>query len=226
MTINDWYPKRLTDLIPWHANFATEAAANGSTLNLTAGALAQIPIDRDNVALVVNYSDAVNAFALEVTAFRDSMLRGDPLGPLPTAPVAPATLVLAVGSLPGIEARTRDFAARIKAAAAYTPAIGAAYGIVGAASPFGTPTLTLTPVLGSEVKIKIGKAGYSVLVVDSRRNGGAWEQIGISQTAVFVDARPPLTVGQPEQREYRAQGMVQNSRDGSPSDVAVIVTTP
>jgi hypothetical protein len=226
MANSDWYPKRLTDLIPWHANFAVEAAATGATLNLTAGALAQIPIDRDNVALVVNYVDAVNSFAQEATAFRDNVLRGNQLGPMPVAPVAPATLVPAVGSLPGIEARTRDYAARIKAAAAYTPALGEAYGIVGTASPYGTPTVSASSQIGSEVKLKIGKAGYLVLVVDSRRNGGAWEQIGISQTAVFLDTRAPLVAGQPEQREYRVQGMVQNARDGSPSDTVSIVTTP
>ena len=44
--------------------------------------------------------------------------------------------------------------------------------------------------------------------------------------AVFVDSRPPLVVGQPEQREYRVQGIVKNARSGSLSDVVSVVTVP
>ncbi|MEX2242251.1 MAG: hypothetical protein WD716_00230 [Fimbriimonadaceae bacterium] len=56
------------------------------------------------------------------------------------------------------------------------------------------------------------------------RNGGDWEQIGFSSRAVFVDVRPPLVLGQPEQREYRAQGIVGNTRTGDLSDLASVVT--
>jgi hypothetical protein len=53
-----------------------------------------------------------------------------------------------------------------------------------------------------------------------------WEQVGFSQRAVYLDTRPPLVAGQPEQREYRVQGSVKNSRTGSLSDVASVVTVP
>lgn len=227
MANSDWYPTRASDLVAWHANFAVEAAATGATLGLTAGNLTQIPVDSTNVALVVNYSEAVDAFRQEVTAFKNNVLNGDPLAAMPVAPVAPATLAPGVGSLPGIQARTRDFAARIKASANYTTAIGEAYGIVApSGSGFGTPTVVGAAQIGSQVKLKIGKAGYSVLAVDSRRGGGGWEQIGVSQTATFTDSRAPLAAGQPEQREYRVQGLVNNARDGSPSDIATVVTVP
>ena len=222
----DYYPTRLTDLISWHANFAVEAAATGTTLGLTAGNVTQTDTDSDTVALVVNYSEAVDAFRQEVTDFRDSVLRGDPLAPIPVAPVAPATLSLALGALPGIEARTRAFATTIKASPNFTPAIGEAYGIVGTSPVQGTPTLAVTSLTGSQVRLRIGKAGFSVLAVDSRRGGGSWEQIGVSQTAEFIDTRAPLVPGQPEQREYRVQGMLNNARTGDPSDIVSVVTTP
>ena len=44
--------------------------------------------------------------------------------------------------------------------------------------------------------------------------------------AVFVDSRPPLVVGQPEQREYRVQGILKNARTGELSDTVVAVTVP
>jgi hypothetical protein len=65
-----------------------------------------------------------------------------------------------------------------------------------------------------------------VLAVDSRRGGGSWEPIGVSQTAEYIDARAPLVSGQPEQREYRVQGMENNARVGATSAIASAVTVP
>ncbi|MEX2244712.1 MAG: hypothetical protein WD716_12815 [Fimbriimonadaceae bacterium] len=222
----DYYPTRLTDLIPWHANFAVEATASGTTHGLTAGEVTQAGEDSNTVALLVNYSEAVDQFRQEVTEFRDAVLRGDPLLQKPTAPVAPATLTLGLAALPGIEARTREFSTRIKASSTYTTAVGEAYGIVGTSPAQGTPSVAASPLTGSQVRLRIGKSGFSVLAVDSRRGGGAWEQIGVSQTAEFIDTRAPLVAGQPEQREYRVQGMLNNARTGDPSDIVSVVTTP
>lgn len=60
----------------------------------------------------------------------------------------------------------------------------------------------------------------------SLRAGGNWEQIGIAQVAEFIDQRAPLTAGQPEQREYRAQGMQGNNRVGALSGTVSAVTVP
>lgn len=47
-----------------------------------------------------------------------------------------------------------------------------------------------------------------------------------TQSAEYIDNRAPLTAGQPEQREYRAQGMVSNNRVGALSPVVNAVTVP
>jgi len=41
-----------------------------------------------------------------------------------------------------------------------------------------------------------------------------------------MDTRPPLVLGQPEQREWRVQGLLKNSRTGSLSDAVSVVTVP
>jgi len=227
MAAQHWYPTRLSELPAWHANFNTEAAASGTTLNLTAGEVTQIGEDATTVQLVVNYIDAVEAFRQEVTAFKDAVLAGDPLAAMPAAPVAPATLSFDLGALPGIEERTRGFVGTIKGAGSYTTAIGEAYGIIGASGALATPELKAAAVPGtSNVTLRIAKGGYSVIAIDMRRGGGDWTQIGVSQTAVFTDMTPALVSGQPEQREYRAQGMVQNARVGDLSTVVSVVTVP
>jgi hypothetical protein len=227
MAAQHWYPTRLSELPAWHANFDTEATATGTTHNLTAGQVNQIGEDATTVALVVTYLEAVEAFRQEVTAYKDAVLAGDPLLPMPPAPVAPATLVMAIAALPGIEERTRGFVATIKGSGNYTQAVGEAYGIVGASGTLVTPELKVSSLPGtSNVVLRIAKGGYSVVAIDMRRGGGDWVQIGISQTATFTDTTPPLVPGQPETREYRAQGMLNNARVGDLSAVQSVVTTP
>lgn len=155
-------------------------------------------------------------------------ISGDPNVAMPAEPTQPALTIPAEAFLPGIQARTRAFANVIKADADYTPAVGEDYGIVApAAGGPGTPALKAFAVPGSSsVTLKISKAGHSVIAIDLRRGGGAWEQIGVSQTATFTDSTAALSAGQPETREYRAQGMSGNSRVGDLSAVVSVVTTP
>lgn len=227
MSNPDWYPTRRADRPAWHANFNTEAAASGTTLGLGATEITQIGDDAVTVGQLVDYADAIDAFRQEVTAFVANMLEGDPLGPQPAEPASPANITLAVDALPGIEARTRQYAAIIKASLNYTAAIGEAYGIVAASGGLATPALKATAMPGtSDVTLKIAKGGYSVIAIDMRRGGGDWTQIGVSQLATFTDTTAALVPGQPETREYRAQGMVANARTGDLSPTVSVVTTP
>lgn len=223
----DYYPSRVADRVAWHANFSAEAVATGTTLGLNAAAVTQIPIDASTVALVVNYSEQAEAFRQEVTAFRDNLLNGDPLAPMPVSPAMSAAPTFDIDALPGIEARTRGYVAIIKASPNYTQAIGEAYGIVPAASELQTPSLKGAAVPGtSNVALKIGKGGHPATAIDMQRNGGGWSEIGRPLTASFTDTTAPLVAGQPEQRSYRAQGVVGNDRVGDMSDTVTLVTTP
>lgn len=223
----DWYPVRLADRVPWHANFALQAAASGTSHGLIAAQVTQIGVDSTLVAQLVNYAETVASFAQSVTEFKNIMLEGAIGTPAPSIPTVPAALTLAVGTLPSVEARTRQYAALIRASVGYTDAIGEQYGLI--AIPGGgatTPSLVAAALSGAQVRLAISKAGYSVLAIDSRRGGGAWEQIGISMTAEYIDARALLVAGQPEVREYRAQGMENNARVGAMSPVVSAVAVP
>ena len=58
----DWYPATLAALIPWHANFAAQTTATGTTHGLSAGQVTQIATDSEVVEGTVNYLSAVDAF--------------------------------------------------------------------------------------------------------------------------------------------------------------------
>jgi hypothetical protein len=225
----DWYPPKLADRIPWHANYNVNAQATGTTYGLSAGDKTDILNDAANVPLVVNFKEAVAAYAQAVTEWAAAILDG-PIGtafpPIPTAPTPPT---FALGSKPSIQPRTRVSGGVVKADADYTKEIGEAYGIVAPApGPLADPSIqTATPTPGtSQVVLGLFKGGYGVIAVDMRRAGGGWVQIGISQTATFTDTTPPLVAGQPEQREYRVQGMLNNARTGGLSATVSAVTVP
>jgi hypothetical protein len=223
----DFYPTRIADLIPWHSNFNIQAIATGVARGLAAAQVTQITADSAEVSVVVNYVELVASFAQAVTAYKDVILAGSATEPMPPVPTPPAAITVPVGALPGIEARTRLFASIIRAQPTYTAQIGELYGIVvPAAASQKTPSLVAQALTVSQVRLKIAKAGFAVLAVDSRRGGGEWEPIGVSQTAVYIDARAPLTAGQPELREYRCQGLQYNARVGAMSGVVSAVTIP
>ena len=228
MPTEHWYPSRLADRIPFHANFSTQATATGVADGLTAAQVTQIADDSATVALVVNYDQEVDTFSQGFTEFMRLMLDGTVDTPLPPVPAPPPALALGLGAQAAIQARTRVFAGILKAHSGYTAEKGELYGIVAPASTGpGDPSIaSATALLGSDVSLSIRKAGYDVLAVDMRRGGGPFIQIGVSQTANFLDTTDPLVAGQPEQREYRVQGMVANQRVGTVSPTVSAVTVP
>lgn len=223
----DWYPTRLAELVPFHANLSTQAAATGVARGLTVGQVSQIATDYAVVLSIVNYLALVDAYTQAVTEFKNIMLEGGLTEPLPPVPTPPAAFIIPAGGLAGIEARTRQYVGIIKAAVGYTAEIGELYGIIAPESDLpATPELSATALTASQVRIGVTKAGYDVIAIDSRRGGGAWEQIGVSMTKEYIDSRPPLEAGEPEQREYRAQGMENNLRVGAISAAVSAVTVP
>jgi hypothetical protein len=221
-----WYPDRQSELIAWHAAFAASVSAYSVALGLGAPLVTQVGVDAATVASVINYLEQAQNFANEVTAFKDQVLHGVINTPNPQIPNVPAVLSLGLGWLANIEARTRQLVAQIKANGAYTAQMGQDMGIVDGSAPSGNVTVVATALTQSQIDIRVGKGGYAVVVLESRRAGGAWELIATLTTAHYVDNRAPLVPGQPEQREYRAQGFENNQRVGALSPVVSAVTVP
>ena len=129
----------------------------------------------------------------------------------PTPPTLPAG---ADPVLPGALRRVFNLVQVIKSLPGYTEAIGLDLGIVGsevAPPPPGQidpPELTAMVIPGNAnqyVRLKFYKRGHEYAVIESRRGGGAWEQIAQSNKSPFVDERALLVPGQAEVREYRAR---------------------
>ena len=223
------YPSKLSEKITWHATFNQNCIDNAATFPdvLTVGNLAKILANKNFVVTLANYADDAKNFSQEAVAFRDNYF-GATLGtPAPAVPVAPATIVVAVGAVVGIDAFTRLIIGQLNAHPNMTDAIRAAMGIGPESRGLGSPSITsASPLGGSQVALRLKLFRYKAVAVDRRRGGGAWEQIGVSIAADFVDAAGPLAAGVSESREYRIQGIVANVRQGAISGSAFVATTP
>ena len=140
---------------------------------------------------------------------------------------AVGVIVLGLGWLPNIEDRTRQGVAQIKANSAFTQQMGEDMNIFGTTVPPGQVLVSSAQALsGSQVAITAYKAGFALVTLRSRRGGGSWETLAVMDTPNFLDNRPPLVPGQPEQREYTVQGYENQQNQGAVSPIVTAVTLP
>jgi hypothetical protein len=224
----DWYPTIEAQLIPWWNTLDTEANNYAAVMSniLTAAVLTEIGVGRDMVELVINFADEAKNFASEAVAYKDLILEAPLNTPLPAPPTVPVAPVIPAGALAGYEAWIRALVAQIKSHPNYTEAIGEAMGITAKAPGVGTPTVDPVALTQSQVQVNVGKAGYAMFALDRRINGGAWVEMDKYSNTPVIDQDPPLVPGQPEFREYRSQGVLNNARVGAYSAVAGVWTVP
>jgi hypothetical protein len=214
-----YYPPILAQRPEWHTNFAAKLALYGPALGLTT---AQVNNGvADNLYLAHGLGDwisAVREFGPAATgALRvlESGTGGDAFTftaftapPLPTLPSGVTEV------LPGALTRTFGLVQVIKGLPGYTEAMGLDMGIVGSElvppPPGDVPPPELTPTLipgdaNQYVRLKFFKRGHEYVVIQSRRGGGAWEELTQSNKSPYTDDRDLSVPGAAEVREYRAR---------------------
>ena len=222
----DWYPARGAERVPWHANFAAMCASEGAAFGLSPAQIAQAEADAEMLREAVAAMSGAIRYSQALAAYKRLMLDGPRNAAAIEPPAPPAGVSPPDGALPGIAARTRWTARYLRTRPGFSMALQERFGIASPeAAPVGRPSVEAFAEAGGDVRLRIGKAGFFALAVDSRRAGGPWELIGVSLRRVFVDERPGVS-GAPEVREYRVQGYAGNERVGETSDVASCVTLP
>jgi len=108
----------------------------------------------------------------------------------------------------GVLIRWRALVNHIKNHRNYDVADGIDLGIEAVETPAQqmTPTASFTTTNGFTVKGRVFKDGHEAYVVYSRRGEEAvFTKLGVFTRATFTDARPPLSPGEPESRQYQLQ---------------------
>lgn len=225
---NTWYPTSHAALPPFHTTFVLECNNNAATLAsvLIAGVLTQITTNKNTVTTAINALSQASNYASEVSAWAFIILEGPHGTGLPAAPAQPAAITTGLGAMAAIEDYTRRLVAQIKAHPNYTIAMGEAMGIEPGTASTGTPAVRPTALGGGHVQVDITKAGYDVVALDKRVNGGPWAPLAVVTTSPYFDTAGPLAPGVTQVNEYKAQGVVNNLRVGPESAPASIATTP
>lgn len=227
MAKDDWLPHREDELLPWFNNFNTKLAGYTVTLDLSPGDLTSVAADTAMVEFAINGVAIYKAEQREWVDFKDLELYGSPGLPTPAVPVAP-TLVPPTPVAPGLIGRTRALVARIKAHPNYTEVIGEDLGIIGAeqvGAGLVKPDGKAEALPKHEVRITFVKSGHDGVDVEGQRAAETeWSYLAFDGYSPYVDNRPPLVVGQPEERRYRLRYRDNDLPVGEYSDIFVVTT--
>ena len=225
MAKSDWLPNREDEMLPWFNNFNAKVPGYAVTLDLSVADLAVVADDTAMVAFAVNGVAIYKAEQKEWVDFKNLELYGPIGGPTPAAPTVPTVIVPTLVA-PGIIRRTRDLVLRIKAHPNYTEVIGEDLGIIGAevaAPDLVKPTGKAEALPNHEVRITFTKASHDGVDVESQRAAEtAWTYLAFDGFSPYVDNRPPLVAGQPEERRYRLRYRDSDVPVGDYSDVYVV----
>lgn len=130
-------------------NLALKLPDYATAFGITPAEVTSVTNDAAMFNYIIDMQEAYKTVKQDISKYKD-YLRDGPvgtaLGPLPVAPTLPAAPTLVAEA---IFTRIRNLAARIKAATAYTEAIGENLGIVGDEQVIDIPNLK--PVLGSRL---------------------------------------------------------------------------
>lgn len=238
-----YFPSRISLQVLWLANYADKITAYALILGFTAAQAAATVADARWLQYVFGaWLQDVRSFNASASAIVNQAMSGEPSAdplalpvftppPLPGATAAPQSFPAVVPVPPGAGDRIFAFVAEFKGKSGYTEAIGMDVGVEGTevTDDHPTPVFKLVVEQGPTcqcVDFSIFKYTHEGVVVQSRRGGGAWEDIGITTARTFEDVRPLLNPAQPEVREYRLRYWDRGIANGPWSEVLKATVAP
>lgn len=234
MSLQPFYPTRISDQVVWHDNLATELPSQASSLHQTPAFITDLIADNKSMSYTLGlYLTGARQVGQAATASVDDARFGNSGGapvvlaffPLPALPAG--TVLRPAGALNRI---FRDLAI-LKLDSGYTEAMGQLLRLIGAQDNTvqAQPKITLIVEQGPTcqcVRIPFSKYQHMGIYLEGRINGGAWEFIAVDTESPYIDARPLLVANTPEIREYRARFWDKGLPNGLWTDVARTTVSP
>lgn len=226
-----YYPSTESASIIWLTHFALKLAACAEQLKLSAEEVAATLSDiKFYVWYITTYYPAVQQAGLEATAYKNT-LANDATNALRPLPVMASYEDTPAVRPSGILSRLFNLIQRIKLSPGYSTAIGQDLGIIGTQTvdTHDYPGMTLEIQRNETqeyVVVKFTKYQHDAVTIESRRNNGKWENMGISLKKPWLDMRPMLMAGVPEVREYRIRWYNDATTSGEFSPVQKINVGP
>lgn len=223
-----WLPQTQGRRVIWIQNFKLKVAAHAAALGIPGPEVTAIVAALEAYVYAVSVGDQAKRFSKSSNTFKDNLWSGSGQvgAPPPPPTLAPPPPMPAAG----VARQLSRFVKRLKATPGYSTPIGKDLGIEPpdrVEREDRAPRFRLVAQPGSIVEVHWIKAGFSGVIVESRRGDSPlWEVIGRDFFAPFRDARPPLEAGKAEVRSYRLQYLRKDDPVGPQSNEAVISTMP
>ncbi|HKR05265.1 MAG TPA: hypothetical protein VJY62_11590 [Bacteroidia bacterium] len=221
-----YLPTRETERVTWLNNFAGKLGGYSATFGITAGEVTTVNDMAALYSYIINLIEQSKTFTQELTKFKNTLSVAPPgtsLGPLPvlTPAVAPALTQAGIFTFIG------GLVMRIKGTkGSYTPAIGEDLGIIGDETTFDAANYKTTlkgKSLPGNNEISFSKEGVDGINVYSHPVGStdpnAWEKLAFDSSSPYNDTRALANPGVPENRKYRARGVINDVEIGQWSDI-------
>ena len=229
------FPRTDPELVIWLNNFANVFETHAETLGFTKADVTALRNDAAMLNYLVGevlptYKAAVQSRTAYKNLIKDGPVSETGGAPPPTPAVGAAPTLVA----PGIVPRLRTLIQRIQLSPAYNQSIGLELGITSPDDGGGTsfasakPTATAAALPGSQVRIEFVKAGFTGVLIESRRTAAeeGWALLATDNFSPYLDTRPPATPGRAEVREYRLRYLDRDDPVGDYSDIISASTTP
>ena len=216
MAKKHYYPSSLAEQMVHLNHFSEVLPVYQVELRLSAADLQQAVDDAAYFEYAYMYADSIRSYSEGLTAYKSTLLDGDPaaaLSALPAPPVLPVSPTL-VNS--GVKARHFRMVRRIKTASGYTPQIGLALGIVGIENVVDwerlKPYLKVVLVAGKPRILWQKGPAFALEIYFDRGNGSGYGQPSVTSKPPFFDDKHPLPpLGTSAIWNYKA--VYRNNRD-------------
>lgn len=214
----------------WLESIESAFPETGAALGFNQTEIESFIADCETVRFVIVYAKTAKAFSKAATKYKLAVFDGKSnAGDLPVfAALAQPAVLTGKGAFRRVKKAVR----RMKEHPNFSPAIAAVLKIGAAKSAAASPD-TAKPkgkaaaLINSVVRIDWTKGKFHGVFVESRRGDETeWQEIGFDTRSPFVDARPPLFAGKPEERHYRLRYFLDDEAVGLYSDIIVVITQP
>ena len=232
MKRQNYFPVRMDGQPTWLTNYANALSIHAPDLSISpTDTGASIDDARWCAYGVGTWIATVRAFSPASTDALDAMLTGEGNSPMVLPTFTPPSLPNgAAPRKPGALTRIFAMVARIKQDPAYTEAMGTDLGIIGSEDAgHAVPKFTaVVQQIGGSQVVRLGffKYAHEGVFMESRRNGGAWEFLGIDTESPYTDERPLLNPAAPEVREYRMSFWDKGTPNGDWTAVEKVTVSP
>jgi len=235
MTSQSYFPTSESEQVAWLLHYSLKLPEYGLNYGVSAQEIEETQADINFAVWVMTaWNPAIQQEALQATSVKHLVLNGSGYGNV-VIPSHSQFENIPVSRPPGVFNRIFAQVQRIKGSAGYTESVGIDLGIIGSAhasmqtANHAYPEFSASVERGANaarVRIAFTKYQHDGVAVESRRNDGPWEAIGIALVKPWFDIRPLVDGKTPEVREYRLRWFDKNDAHGEFSPVQHVTVGP